>query len=327
MSRPFAPRLRVSSYLSDWMPSGDSRVSVAGYFAGGNTLSSPTSQIDKIAFPSDTKTTLSATLTYDVRYPAGLSNSGVAGYNGGGYSNGQAANQSGIDKIAFPSDTKTTLAATLTYAVQALGSVSDSGVAGYFAGGAGATVRDNIDKIVFSSDTKSTLVATLTSTVSQVQGMANYGVAGYFGGGLSGAGSYLNRIDKLTFSAETKSTLAATLSNTAYSQAGIADSGVAGYFGGGYTGSAELDEIDKITFAADTKTTLAATLSSERAWVTGMADSGVAGYFGGGGEAGGATYLSGVDKIAFPADTKTTLAATLSQTKYGMGGFADCGVF
>ena len=323
----FDNRTRVSTYLSAWMPTGDSRVSVAGYFAGGSTASTPTSQIDKIAFPSDTKTTLSATLTYDVRYPAGLSNSGVAGYNGGGYSNGQAANQSGIDKIAFPSDTKTTLSATLTYAVQALGSVSDSGVAGYFAGGTTGTVRDNIDKIVFSSDTKSTLVATLTSTVSQVQGMANYGVAGYLGGGYSGAGSYLNRIDKLTFSAETKSTLAATLSNTAYSQAGMADSGVAGYFGGGYTGSGELNEIDKITFPADTKTTLAATLSSQRGWVTGMADSGVAGYFGGGGEAGGATYLTAIDKITFPADTKTTLSATLTQGKYGMAGFADCGGF
>ena len=273
----FDNRTRVSTYLSAWMPSGDSRVSVAGYFAGGSTASAPTSQIDKIAFPSDTKTTLSATLTYDVRYPAGMSNSGVAGYNGGGYSNGQAANQSGIDKIAFPADTKTTLSATLT------------------------------------------------STVSQVQGMANYGVAGYLGGGYSGAASYLDRIDKLTFSAETKSTLAATLSNTAYSQAGMADSGVAGYFGGGYTGSGELNVIDKITFPADTKTTLAATLSSQRGWVTGMADSGVAGYFGGGGEAGGATYLTAIDKITFPADTKTTLSATLTQGKYGMAGFADCG--
>jgi hypothetical protein len=157
--------------------------------------------------------------------------------------------------------------------------------------------------------------------------MTNYGVAGYLGGGQDSGSNFLNRIDKLTFSNETKSTLSATLSNTAYSQAGMADSDVAGYFGGGYTGSAELNVIDKITFPADTKTTLSATLSSQRGWVTGVADSGVAGYFGGGGEAGGATYLSGIDKIAFPADTKSTLAATLSQTKYGMGSFADCGVF
>ena len=48
------------------------------------------------------------------------------------------------------------------------------------------------------------------------------------------------------------------------------------------------------------------------------------GYVGGGN---GASRSSGIDKIAFPADTKTTLSATLTTAREGNTGFADCGVF
>jgi hypothetical protein len=57
-----------------------------------------------------------------------------------------------------------------------------------------------------------------------------------------------------------------------------------------------------------------------------MANSGVAGYFGGGDDSGG--YIREKDKITFPADTKTTLSATLTTGYYQNNtGFADCGVF
>ena len=55
-----------------------------------------------------------------------------------------------------------------------------------------------------------------------------------------------------------------------------------------------------------------------------MADTGVAGYFGGGDDG---ANTSGIDKIVFPADTKTTLSATLSTARAQAGAFADCGVF
>ena len=107
---------------------------------------------------------------------------------------------------------------------------------------------------------------------------------------------------------------------------GAADSGVAGYSAGGYD-TASISGIDKIVFFLDVKSTLSATLTTARNALAGIANSGTAGYFGGGGEAGGATYLTAIDKITFPADTKTTLSATLTQGKYGMAGFADCGGF
>ena len=83
---------------------------VAGYFGGGDT-GVYQSNIDKIAFPADTKTTLSATLTSARRDLAGMANISVAGYFGGGYT---SSAQSNIDKITFPADTRTTLSATLT---------------------------------------------------------------------------------------------------------------------------------------------------------------------------------------------------------------------
>jgi len=54
-----------------------------------------------------------------------------------------------------------------------------------------------------------------------------------------------------------------------------------------------------------------------------MADSGVAGYFGGGNDGGG--NLSSIDKIALPADTKTTLSATLTSARRAMGGVSSSG--
>lgn len=50
----------------------------------------------------------------------------------------------------------------------------------------------------------------------------------------------------------------------------------------------------------------------------------VAGYVGGGFDG---ALISGIDKITFPADTKTTLSATLSTARDGSSGMADCGVF
>ena len=96
---------------------------VAGYFGGGDD-GAFISGIDKITFPADTKTTLSATLSSLRRMIAGMANSGVAGYFGGG---DDGAFISGIDKITFPADTKTTLSATLTTARSNMGGMADSG--------------------------------------------------------------------------------------------------------------------------------------------------------------------------------------------------------
>ena len=48
-----------------------------------------------------------------------------------------------------------------------------------------------------------------------------------------------------------------------------------------------------------------------------------AGYFGGGSNSG--LSISGIDKITFPADTRTTLSATLSSARYFHAGMANSG--
>ena len=97
----------------------------------------------------------------------------VAGYVAGGY---DSARISGIDKIAFSADTKTTLSATLTTARDSATAFANSGTAGYVAGGNDSGGRvSGIDKIAFSADTKTTLSATLTTARSSLAGFANSG--------------------------------------------------------------------------------------------------------------------------------------------------------
>ena len=97
----------------------------------------------------------------------------VAGYVAGGYGGSYLT---GIDKITFPADTKTTLSATLTSVRSNEAGFANSGVAGYVAGGANSTVYlSDIDKITFPADTKTTLSATLTSARGEGAGFANSG--------------------------------------------------------------------------------------------------------------------------------------------------------
>ena len=98
---------------------------------------------------------------------------GVAGYFGGGYN---GVRISGIDKITFPADTKTTLSATLTSARYELAGMANSAVAGYFGGGVDSSgFISGIDKITFPADTKTTLSATLTTTGRYLAGFADSG--------------------------------------------------------------------------------------------------------------------------------------------------------
>jgi len=324
----FSPRTRVSTYTSVWMPTGDETpYPSAGYFAGGYD-SSYLSGIDKITFSDDSKSTLSATLTFIVGSLAGMANSAVAGYFAGGTNDSQyPAGFSHIDKITFPADTKSTLSATLTNGVWSLFAMANSAVAGYIAGGSAPAFKNNIDKITFSTDSKSTLSATLTTFTRGAGGFANSGTAGYFAGGYNDSGysggPHLAHIDKITFSIDGKSTLSATISSSRRSSGAMANSGVAGYVAGGKNEAGSLfSAIDKLTFSTEAISVLSATLTSSIFELAGVAQSGTAGYFGGGY---GGGNVSRIDKITFSADTKSTLSATLTSARSALAGMADSG--
>jgi hypothetical protein len=89
---------------------------VAGYIAGGTT-------VDKFAFPSDTRSTLATGLSTSRTSLAGVADSTVAGYFGGG--SGPSAV---VDKFAFPSDTRTTLGTGLSAARTFVSGFSDEAI-------------------------------------------------------------------------------------------------------------------------------------------------------------------------------------------------------
>jgi hypothetical protein len=245
----------------------------------------------------------------------------VAAYFAGGY---DGSNLSGIDKILFSNDSKSTLSATLTSARSGGAGAANSGTAAYFAGGvlSWPTFTDGIDKIAFPADTKSTLSATLSTAVSSLGGFANSGTAAYFLGGYDGA--FLSRIDKIAFSADTKTTLAATLSVTrAYIQ-GCANSGTAGYITSGY-GGAYQNNINKLAFSNDTVSVPSATMTIDGTDSSAAANSGTAGYWAGGASSNGSSLRDIIDKVAFSNDTRTTISAVLASAKYMMGGCANSG--
>jgi len=320
MSKPFAPRVRVSTYISTWMPT---RVGVAGYFAGGLSVGVKLTEINKFAFLSETSSNSSTNLTTGRTYAAGFANSGAAGYVAGG-EDVSAANLSSIEKIAFPDDTQSVLSATLTTVMAGGAGMANSNVAGYIGGGYNAGGLNRIDKIAFSNDAKSTLAATLTSTRTNNAGFSNDGVAGYFGGGYDHtASTRVNGIDKIAFPADTKSTLAGTLTNAIEAPFGVADSTNAGYVGGGRTPTVQ-SGIDKIAFSSDTKSTLSATLTTARYLTRAVANSNVACYVGGGENSSGAT-IDTIEKITLPYDTLSVLSVTLSRKNLGMAPFSNQG--
>lgn len=302
------------------------RVSVAGYFAGGFLSGTYYSNIDKIAFPADTKSTISAVTTQSRYSSMAFANSGTAGYIGAG--GNVSGHDFSITKISFPSvEVASFLVATLTSQSAALNSgagMANSGVAGYFLMGSVSGVANGIiNKLAFPAETISTVSPSFSTARYAHGACANIGVAGYVGGGSS---PRLNSFEKITFPSDTIAAVTPTLTAVVDAFSSMADSGVAGYWcGGTTTSSVNLSRIDKLTFPAEVKSTLSPTLTTARFATSSMADTGVAGYVGGGNDSGG--VVSGIDKIAFPSDTKTTLSATLTNANGGATAFADCGVF
>jgi hypothetical protein len=303
------------------------RVSVAGYFGGGQTPTYLTT-VDKFAFPGDTRSTLGTGLATARAGLVGFADSGVAGYFTAGY-NGSGYQQSG-DKFAFPSDTRSTLG-NISVNRGGPAAMANSGVAGYVAGGDNYPSGNNtsIDKFAFPSDTRTTLSATLTNATYVLGGMANTSVAGYIAGGL-GSGGPWQTVDKITFPGDTKSTLGTGLTTNTFGLTGFHNAGVAGYFAGGEGGfgsSNLLTTVDKFAFPADTKSTLGTGLATAKRYTGGNSNSAVAGYIGGGETSASAQGITTVEKFAFPSDTRSTLGTGLSNSCKLLAGMSNEGVF
>ncbi len=292
----------------------------AGYFAGG--YSTNTDVIIKFAFPDDTRTTLTATLTEPSYGGFGFGNAGVAGYCAGGYGVTSSAALSGVDKITWPADTKSTLGTGLAAAKYYGGGFSNSGTAGYAAGGYTASaITDSVDKFAYSDDSRTTLSSGLATATYLGGTFANSGTAGYFGGG--NTGSYATTVYKWAFSDDSRTTLGTGLDVAiTYLMQGMANSGVAGYFSGGYRADAPyvITAARKLTFSTDGIATVASVLSAGGYGCSAFANSGTAGYVGGGNRSGSSTV---VDKLTFASDSSSALGTGLVTATQVMCGFAN----
>jgi hypothetical protein len=101
---------------------------------------------------------------------------GIAGYAATGqFSNG--VQNTAVDKILFANDTVSTLATGVSLGRYTASGFSNSGVAGYVAGGAALAInRSTVDKFAFPADTRTTLATGLSSAASSKQMMSNEGV-------------------------------------------------------------------------------------------------------------------------------------------------------
>lgn len=203
--------------------SGFANFRVAGYHAGGTTASMNVdySDVDKWAFPGDTRSTLGTGLPGALASHVGCQDEAVAGYVIGGI------NSRRLTKFAFPTDTQSSTSLALATIRDYAQGMSDTAVACFVAGG--STSSTSIEKFAFPSDSRSTLAATLSTGASTGAGMSNAGVAGYVVLGTSNC-------RKLSFVNGTTSTSAAALSTALTSISGASESGGWGYVGGGLSG-------------------------------------------------------------------------------------------
>lgn len=214
------------SFARDGIGTAFANSGTAGYRFGGHastSVSTNARNATKLDFSNETSSTISNWSAADIWLAepalAGGSNNGVAGYIFGGANLAYGSNTrlSTIRKVLYSNDSVSTIAATLTNAVDYSGStsVSNSGTACYTNGG---YYGDNLDKILFSNDTKSTVAMSNDNTSKA--GNAKSGTAGYFSGGDN------RNVNKLTFSTETESLLSNVISSTPrYLAAGFSNTG------------------------------------------------------------------------------------------------------
>jgi len=182
----------------------------------------------------------------------GYSNSGTAGYYGGGVTQA-GPYTTAIQKFTYASDTSaSTISGTLDtarYYIQGMAKRGDRGMA--WGGWNGVNAGSVMNTVSFSSDTSSTITAISTATYGG-GGFSNGQVAGYVSGGFNMGSA----IDKYDYSSFSRSTLSAT-AGAGYIN-GWPNTGVAGYFAQSATAANQF----KLDFSAETVSTPSGSMGS-----------------------------------------------------------------
>jgi hypothetical protein len=279
-----------------------------GFFYGGWDQDSNigTLSIDKINFTDDSIASPSISLSSRVAVGASFANPSVAGYVGGGVTNG-----TNVQKFLFATTTSSTLSNTLSVNFAYRGGMN-SATAGYIAGGCCNTAV--IDKVTFATDTTSVSSATLSPSRNSPAGFANGNTSGYYARGNDG--TCYTGINKIAFSTDTRSTISATTTTGCEGWATSNATTIA------YIGGNSGTQVDKFTFSNETISNLGSSVLSAGADRSPAFSNGTtAAYIG---AIGLTAPRSAINKIAYSNDTRTTLAAT-SGNRNGAGAFANNG--
>lgn len=276
----------------------------AGYIGGGNT-GSPINTISKLAYLTETRTTLAATLGNNRDFQGGsVGVSGTAkGYYVGQYTGAAAATT--IDDLDFSDDSSDTIAAVLSTARYACGTGAST-THGYILGGhTGAAYSTLIEKIDLSTDGISTVTDTLDvgkAHVGSVQSSTKiYLLAGDKSGEVPS-----DDVEEFVLATETSTLLGATMPAAIYFTC-AAHSSTAGYLMGGDNGGA-VATIRKFTFSSETSSTPSATLDTAKYYGAGVR-SAVKGYHVGGSTG---TRTAVIEDLDFATELSAAISATLA---------------
>lgn len=298
-----------------------------GYISGGTDTAFSTTYNSTDIFSFDTETYSAGSNTPVNRYsPTSVSNFDVAGYAISGNSISPIANIQTIDKVDFSNDSFSFISVGSGSDARGI-AMSNSGTAGYAAGGGVSGGSSLLRKLTFSNESFGSL-STSFPTIGWGGGVSNHQVAGYTMGGWETSSNRVNKIHKLNFSSEAISTLNTTMSYAARghssSGTGIHNAGQAGYVGGGASSAGLVTTIDKLNFSNETRSTLSATLEIAKNHVVGLSKSGTAGYFVMGLDAVTLAYVNTGIKISFSNDTSSSVpTASPAQGRFGQSSVSN----
>lgn len=225
---------------------GFSNSGTAGYTAGGYNGAAGGSQsvINKLTYSNDSNSSGATTLSVVRGEVYSCSNTGTAGYAGGGYST--SGDVSSIDKILYSNDSRSTLSATLTTASRMQNGSQNAKTIGYFYGGSG--LGNTVNTLTFSNDTVGTNATSLPS-ISVYASFADYGKSIYLF-------TATTAIYKHLLSNNTIASITATNPVSSSTNGACSNGNVSGYGFGGVSGTAGITTITKLLYSNETTSTL-----------------------------------------------------------------------
>jgi hypothetical protein len=194
---------------------------------------------------------------------------------------------------------------------------SNSGTAGYIAGGGGvnglANATNIIYKLTIPSETGSKLSTTLNNGRWTGTGESESCTAGYvFGGGDTSFGNRYNTVEKMPFSTETNAVMGSSFTKLGNANNACSNGSTTGYTLGGYNDPAgDHTQCNYLTYSTSTFTSNFASLSATARQAGSSSNDGTAGYVYGGYDGVAGNLVTSIKKILYSSNTLSVISATM----------------